>query len=83
MTRTWEQQIIFTAQNVLTQEDSPVGYALLQCIARYMDYHTYITLDVHTESTLAAGEEGLLAFQRSLQVRIMFFSTNIRLNQEI
>ncbi|KAF9231017.1 hypothetical protein BU15DRAFT_68692 [Melanogaster broomeanus] len=61
------KQILFTAQNVLTREESPLGYALLQCIASYMEYHMYITLDVHTESTLAAGEEGLLAFQRSLE----------------
>ncbi|KAF8834126.1 hypothetical protein BDN67DRAFT_992728 [Paxillus ammoniavirescens] len=61
------KQILFTTQNVLTQEDSPLGYALLQCIADYMEYHMYITLDVHTESNLTAGEEGLLTFQHSLE----------------
>ncbi|KIK97230.1 hypothetical protein PAXRUDRAFT_136761, partial [Paxillus rubicundulus Ve08.2h10] len=43
------KQILFTTQNVLTQEESQIGYALLKCIASYIQYHMYILLDVHRE----------------------------------
>ncbi|KAF9245417.1 hypothetical protein BU15DRAFT_85700 [Melanogaster broomeanus] len=61
------KQILFTCQNVLTREDSPIGYALLKCIASYLQYHMYIVLDVQTESTLAAGEMALLDFHQHLK----------------
>jgi len=46
----------------------PAGYALLQCIACYLQYHLYISLDVHMESTLEAGEKVLSLFQERLDV---------------
>jgi len=60
--------MLYAAQNVLTRKDDPVGYALLKTIASYLKLTMYITLDVHTESTLAAGEAELLVFQQRLQV---------------
>ena len=46
-----------------------MGLALLQCIASYLSYyHMYIILDVHTESTIAAGKRELLTFRRHLEV---------------
>ncbi|KAI5982863.1 hypothetical protein EDD15DRAFT_2179828, partial [Pisolithus albus] len=61
------KQVIFTAQNVLTHEEHPIGFALLRCIASYLQYHMYILLDVHTETTLAAGECELCTFQNHLE----------------
>ena len=62
------QQILFTAQSVLMTEKHSIGLALLQCIASYLSYHMYIILDVHTESTIAAGKRELLTFQCHLEV---------------
>jgi hypothetical protein len=65
------KQILYTTQNVLTRDADLAGYAFLQCMASYLQYHMYITLDVHTESTLAAGEAELLVFQDHLEVSIL------------
>ena len=48
-------------------EKHPIGFALLRCISSYLSYHMYIILDVHTESTIAAGECELLTFHRHLE----------------
>ncbi|KAG1851348.1 hypothetical protein DFJ58DRAFT_729007 [Suillus subalutaceus] len=56
------KQMLYAAQNVLMRNEDPVGYALLQCIASYLQLTMYIALDVHTEATLAAGEAKLLAY---------------------
>ncbi|KAF8834824.1 hypothetical protein BDN67DRAFT_992580 [Paxillus ammoniavirescens] len=61
------KQILYTTQNIITQEADAIGYALLKCIASYIQYHMYISLDVHTESTLEAGEKELLVFHQCLQ----------------
>ena len=59
---------MFTTQNVLVCDRHAIGYALLQCIASYLHYHSYIILNVHTETTIASGERELLNFQRLLEV---------------
>ncbi|KAI6011650.1 hypothetical protein EDC04DRAFT_2871060 [Pisolithus marmoratus] len=61
------KQIIFTTQNILTHQVHPVGFALLCCIASYLHYHMYILLDIHMETTLAAGERELHTFQHHLE----------------
>ncbi|KAG1865546.1 hypothetical protein DFJ58DRAFT_838652 [Suillus subalutaceus] len=60
------KQILYTTQNVLTRKDDEAGYALLRCIASYLHAYMYITFDVHTESTIAAGEAEILVFQKCL-----------------
>lgn len=65
----WFQQILFTMYNVITKVADPTGYALLQCIACYLQYHLYISLDVHMESMLEAGETVLSLFQEHLDIR--------------
>ncbi|KAG1819402.1 hypothetical protein DFJ58DRAFT_720208 [Suillus subalutaceus] len=64
------KQILYTTQNVLTRKDDEAGYALLKCIASYLHAYMYITFDVHTESTIAAGEAEILVFQKCLDVTI-------------
>ncbi|KAI6010268.1 hypothetical protein EDC04DRAFT_2960654 [Pisolithus marmoratus] len=61
------KQIIFTAQNILTHQAHPMGFALLCCIASYLHYHMYILLDIHMETTLTAGECELRIFQCHLE----------------
>ncbi|KAG1902756.1 uncharacterized protein F5891DRAFT_1127421 [Suillus fuscotomentosus] len=60
------RQIVHAAQNVLTHAEDEAGYALLKCIVSYLHIDMYISLDVHTESTLAAGEAEILVFQKLL-----------------
>ncbi|KAG1800758.1 uncharacterized protein HD556DRAFT_1430154 [Suillus plorans] len=64
------KQMLYAAQNVLTRNEDTVGYALLQCIASYLQLTMYIALDVHTEATLAAGEAELLVFETHLHAYI-------------
>ncbi|KAG1891827.1 uncharacterized protein F5891DRAFT_1131475 [Suillus fuscotomentosus] len=60
------KQMLYAAQNILTDNEDTVGYALLQCIASYLQLTMYIMLDVHTKATLAAGEAELLVFKTHL-----------------
>lgn len=71
--------MLYAAQNVLTRNEDTVGYALLQCIASYLQLTMYIALDVHTEATLAAGEAELLVFETRLHVTIYHVSFNFQL----
>ncbi|KAG1776116.1 hypothetical protein EV702DRAFT_1180116 [Suillus placidus] len=61
------KQILYTAQNILTRTDDEAGYALLRCIASYLHIDMYISLDVHTESTIEAGKAEVLQFQTHLE----------------
>lgn len=48
--------------------DDEAGYALLRCIASYLHIDMYVSLDVHTESTIKAGKAEVLEFQTHLEV---------------
>ncbi|EIW85767.1 hypothetical protein CONPUDRAFT_48530 [Coniophora puteana RWD-64-598 SS2] len=62
------KQVLFVAQNLLTPQTSPEGYALLQVIRSYLELDCYIGLDVHMEDTLAAGEAELKRFSQLLDL---------------
>ena len=53
---------------MLTRREDEAGYALLKCIASYLHIDMYVSLDVHTERTIAAGEAEILVFQKCLDV---------------
>ncbi|KAG2045879.1 hypothetical protein BDR06DRAFT_977891 [Suillus hirtellus] len=53
-------------QNVLTWEEDKAGYALLKYIASYLHIDMYISLNVHTESTIATGEVKVLPFKKHM-----------------
>ncbi|KAG1897930.1 uncharacterized protein F5891DRAFT_1129641 [Suillus fuscotomentosus] len=61
------KQILYTTQNVLMRMDDEAGYALLWCIASYLHIDMYVSLDVHTESTIKAGKAKVLEFQMHLE----------------
>ncbi|KAF8123980.1 hypothetical protein EV363DRAFT_1403462 [Boletus edulis] len=50
------KQVLFTTQNVLMREADRA----------YLQYHMYLSLEVQTETTIAAAEEQLLKFQQVL-----------------
>ena len=54
--------------SILKWRASPEGYRLLRVISSYLKLHSWIGLDVHTESTLAAIEAELLVFDAELKV---------------
>ncbi|KAH7917227.1 hypothetical protein BV22DRAFT_974760, partial [Leucogyrophana mollusca] len=60
------KQILYAAHNIFDRKKEPAGYRLLRCIASYIQLDMYISMDVHTESTLAAGEAELLVFEMCL-----------------
>ncbi|KAG1846155.1 hypothetical protein C8R48DRAFT_616555, partial [Suillus tomentosus] len=53
--------------NILNLRISPEGYKLLHLIRSYLQLDSYIGLDVHTASTLAAIEAELLVFNNALE----------------
>ncbi|KAG1888189.1 hypothetical protein F4604DRAFT_1877352 [Suillus subluteus] len=53
------KQILYASHNA--------SYALLRCIASYLKLDMYISLDVHTADTIAAGEAELLVYQKLLE----------------
>ncbi|KAG2068603.1 hypothetical protein BDR04DRAFT_1129211 [Suillus decipiens] len=61
------KQILYAAQNILMHTDDEAGYALLQCIASYLHINMYISLEVQTESTIAAGRAEVFEFQNHLE----------------
>ncbi|KAG1811595.1 hypothetical protein EV424DRAFT_1327573 [Suillus variegatus] len=64
------KQTLYPALNILTHRASPVGYQLLRVISSYLQLDSWIGLDVHTESTLAAIEAELLVFDAELKAYI-------------
>ncbi|KAH7903322.1 hypothetical protein BJ138DRAFT_1020830, partial [Hygrophoropsis aurantiaca] len=61
------KQVIYAAQHIFDRKKQPVGYHLLRCIASYLQLDMYLSMDVHTETTIRSGELELLVFQRRLE----------------
>lgn len=53
------KMMLFAAHNVLV--DAP-GVQLLQCARSFLELNMYVSLEVHTSKTIAAGERELLIF---------------------
>ncbi|KAG1849251.1 hypothetical protein F4604DRAFT_1593550 [Suillus subluteus] len=61
------KQTFYSALNILTHRASPEGFQLLRLIGSYLQLDSYIGLDVHTTSTLAALDAELLVFNAALK----------------
>ncbi|KAG2079379.1 uncharacterized protein F5147DRAFT_819992, partial [Suillus discolor] len=61
------KQAFYSAVNVLNQRTSPEGYKLLHVISSYLQLDSYIGLDMHMSSTLAAIDAELLVFDSALK----------------
>ncbi|KAG0695437.1 hypothetical protein DFH29DRAFT_776432, partial [Suillus ampliporus] len=61
------KQTLYSALNVLTHRANPEGYQLLRVISSYLQLDSYIGLDVHMTSTLAALDAELLVFNAMLK----------------
>ncbi|CAA7269458.1 unnamed protein product [Cyclocybe aegerita] len=59
--------IIFASHNILSPEITPQGYALLKLMQSYLELDMFMSLKLHTETTIARGREELLIFNNLLQ----------------
>ncbi|KAG1896735.1 uncharacterized protein F5891DRAFT_1245689 [Suillus fuscotomentosus] len=58
--------IIFAAQDILTSSHCKLGQLLLRCIHYYVEFDIYVSLEVHTEDTIAAGRLALQKFSEMM-----------------
>ncbi|KAG2131063.1 hypothetical protein DEU56DRAFT_954175, partial [Suillus clintonianus] len=65
------KQTLYPALNILMHRASPVGYQLLRIISSYQQVDSWIGLNVHTKSTLAAIKDELLVFDVELKAYII------------
>ncbi|KAG2092954.1 uncharacterized protein F5147DRAFT_747983 [Suillus discolor] len=59
--------VLFTAQDILCQSQSKLGYLLLRCIRYYIEFDIYASFEVHTEDTIAAGRAALNKFSELME----------------
>lgn len=65
------QIMLFVVHQLFDQDTDPTGYLLLRCFRSYIELDMYAALEVHTESTIAAGEKELLKFSSLLTVILL------------
>ncbi|KAG2114730.1 uncharacterized protein F5147DRAFT_649883 [Suillus discolor] len=56
------KMIIYATHDVLTKNDSPLGYFLLRCVHLYLEMDVYAALEVHTTNTIEEGRHTVQAF---------------------
>ncbi|KAG2116194.1 hypothetical protein BD769DRAFT_1629852 [Suillus cothurnatus] len=56
------KMIVFAAHDILTLSCCKLGHLLLRCIHYYVEFDIYVSLEVHTEDTIAAGRLALQNF---------------------
>ncbi|KAG2114673.1 uncharacterized protein F5147DRAFT_743848 [Suillus discolor] len=60
--------VLFTAQDVLLELKSKIGYLLLRCIHYYLELGIYASFEVHTEETIVAGRATLVTFSELMDI---------------
>ncbi|KAG1890418.1 uncharacterized protein F5891DRAFT_1131709 [Suillus fuscotomentosus] len=60
------KMIVFAAQDILTSSHCKLGQLLLRCIHYYVEFDIYVSLEVHTEDTIAAGRLALQKFSEMM-----------------
>ncbi|KAI0309431.1 hypothetical protein OF83DRAFT_1166855 [Amylostereum chailletii] len=69
----WEdisKTLIYAVANIFSRDTHPTEWLLLRCIRSYVNLDMYISLPVHMDHTLAAGEQELRKFGRLLKLYI-------------
>ena len=62
---------MFMSHNVLTKDNSPAVFILLQLLRSYLELDMFASLCVQTESTLDIGKNELRNFEQLVQVNQM------------
>jgi hypothetical protein len=60
------KMMLFAAHNVLTDAS---GVLLLQCARSFLELNMYVSLEIHTTETLAAGKRERLIFDEHIKVQ--------------
>jgi hypothetical protein len=60
----------FTTHNVLTEEESPLGYLMLRCLRSYLNLDMWVAMEVHMDDTIREGHQELLRFSALIKVRL-------------
>ncbi|KAG1814111.1 hypothetical protein EV424DRAFT_1348837 [Suillus variegatus] len=60
------KMIVFAAQDILTSSHCKLVQLLLRCIHYYIEFDIYVSLEVHTEDTIAAGRLALQKFSEMM-----------------
>lgn len=60
--------IVFAAHDILMPSCCKLGHLLLHCIHYYVEFDIYVSLEVHTENTIAAGRLALQNFSEIMDV---------------
>ncbi|KAG2109978.1 uncharacterized protein F5147DRAFT_745420 [Suillus discolor] len=55
------KMIIYATHNILTEDESPLGYLLLQCVRLYLEADIYTAFEVHTTATISEGRNAVQA----------------------
>ncbi|KAG1838317.1 hypothetical protein F4604DRAFT_1997182 [Suillus subluteus] len=55
------KMIIYATHNILTEDESPLGYLLLRCIRLYLEADIYAAFEVHTTATISEGRGAVQA----------------------
>lgn len=63
---------MFASHNVVTKNDSPTGFILLQVLRSYLELDAFASLTVQTERTMDFGVKELETFEKLVQVQISF-----------
>jgi hypothetical protein len=59
---------LYITHDILTHDKHPHGHLLLQLLRSYLILDTYASLEVHTEETLAKGEQALRCYSEIMEV---------------
>ncbi|KAJ3500219.1 hypothetical protein NLJ89_g9890 [Agrocybe chaxingu] len=59
--------VVFASHNILSPEITPRGYTLLKLMRSYLELDMFMSLKLHTETTIAHGRKELLVFNDLLQ----------------
>ena len=59
---------MYATHTELLEDDTPLGYLLLQCLCSYVVMDMYAALEVHTSETIANGRAEVLKFSVLIKV---------------
>ncbi|KAG2104264.1 hypothetical protein BD769DRAFT_1630826 [Suillus cothurnatus] len=65
------KMIVFAAHDILTPSRCKLGHLLLRCIRYYVEFDIYVSLEVHTEDTIAAGRLALQNFSEIMDKHLI------------
>ncbi|KAG1804750.1 uncharacterized protein HD556DRAFT_1225670 [Suillus plorans] len=66
--------IIYATHDILTEEDSLLGYLLLRCMCLYLEVDMYAAFEVHTANTISEGRGAIQALTVFMKVCLQYIT---------